>query len=179
MYKSLDEHLWAFSRIRIHRRKTQVWNAVDDRPEFCDVLEQIAQRSDPHVRVWRGSALPLDKQGVKISGTPMGHPQFVEAYLCKKTAAQEVLLNAFLRSLIYNPHGPSYFIASTRVNYLLRVVKPEATRAYSQRHNEGLWKCFCKILHVDPGHCEAKVAASMPLNLGEWPLQPIGPIACR
>ena len=47
VYKSLDEHLWAYSRIRIHGGKTHVWHAVDDRPEFCDVLEQIAQRSDP------------------------------------------------------------------------------------------------------------------------------------
>ena len=30
MYKSLDEHLWACSRIRIHGGKTQVWNAVDE-----------------------------------------------------------------------------------------------------------------------------------------------------
>ena len=52
LYKSLDEHLWAYSRIRIHGGKTQVWNAVDDKREFCDVLEQIAQRSDPHARVW-------------------------------------------------------------------------------------------------------------------------------
>ena len=162
------EHLWAYSRIRIHGGKTQVWNAVDDRPEFCDVLEQIVQRSDPHARVWRGSALPLDKQGVKVLGTPLGHPLFVEAYLCKKTAAQEVLLERILAVPdLQSSWSLLLHCASARANYLLRVVKPEATRAYSQRHNEGLWKCLCKILHVDPGHCaEAKVAASMPLNLG-------------
>ena len=156
------------ARIRIHGGKTQVWNAVDDKPKFCDVLGQIGQRSDPHARVWRGSALPLDKQGVKILGTPLGHPQFVEAYLCKKTAAQEVLLERIPAIPdLQSSWSLLLHCASARANYLLRVVKPKATRAYPQRHNEGLWKCLCKILHVDPGHCaEAKVAASMPLNLG-------------
>ena len=120
VYKSLDEHLWAYSRIRIHGGKTHVWHAVDDRPEFCDVLEQIAQRSDPHARVWRGSALPLDKQGVKVLGTPLGHPQFVEAYLCKKTAAQEVLLERIPAVPdLQSSWSLLLHCASARANYLL------------------------------------------------------------
>ena len=73
-----------------------MWNAVDDRQEFCDTLEQIAQRSDSHASVWCGSGLPLDKQGIKVLGTPLGHPQFVEAHLNKKIAVQEVLLERIL-----------------------------------------------------------------------------------
>ena len=64
--------------------KTQVRNAVDDRPEFCDTLEQIAQRSDLHA------------SGIKVFGTPLGHPQFVEAHLNKKIAVKEVLLERIL-----------------------------------------------------------------------------------
>ena len=55
VYKSLNKHLWDFSRIRINGGKTQVWNAIADRPDFCDTLERIARAQDPDARVWRGS----------------------------------------------------------------------------------------------------------------------------
>ena len=103
-----------------------VWTAVDDRPE----LEQIAQRSDPHARVWRGFAVVLDKQGIKVLGTPLGHPHFVGACLCKKIA----LIHA-VRDL-QSSWSLLLHCVSARANYLLRVVIPEA--------------CLCKILHVDP-----------------------------
>ena len=50
----------------------------------------------PHARVWRGSGLLLDKQGIKYLGTPLGHPQILEAHLNKKVAVQEVLLERIL-----------------------------------------------------------------------------------
>ena len=42
--------------------------------------------------VWRGSDLLFEKQGIKILGTPFGHPQLVEAHLNKKIVEHEVLL---------------------------------------------------------------------------------------
>ena len=65
--KSLNKHLWDFSRIRINGGKTQVWNAIDDRPDFCDTLERIARAQDPDARVWWGSELPVVQQGSKSS----------------------------------------------------------------------------------------------------------------
>ena len=151
VYKSLDEHLWAYSRTSIHGGKTQVLNAVDDRPEFCGTGADRSKVGPPCPGVARFCA-PSDKQGVKVLGTPLGHPQFVEAYLCKKIAAQEVLLERILAVLdLQSSWSLLLHCPSARANYLW-VVKPEATRAYPQRHNEGLWKCVCKILHVDPGH---------------------------
>ena len=149
VYKSLDENLWSFSRIQIHGGKTKVWNAIDDRPEFCDILEVIARRSDPHARVWRGSNLPVDQQGIKILGTPLGHPHFVEAHLNRKSAEHDVLLERIPTVPdLQSAWALLLHCASARANYLLRVVKPAATKQFAKRHNEGLWKCLCRPLAV-------------------------------
>ena len=81
-----------------------------------DVLEQIAQRSDPHARVWRGFCAPLNKQGTKFWG-PLGHPQFVEAWSVQEKGG---VAGTHSRSLTFNPHGPCCFMRFR--------VKPEATR---------------------------------------------------
>ena len=46
MHNILQEELYRHARIRIHVGKTQVWNAADD----GDLLERIAQASDPEAR---------------------------------------------------------------------------------------------------------------------------------
>ena len=52
IYAVLQEHLYAYARIRINGCKTQVWNRGGTRPPACNVLEQIAQSLDPDARVW-------------------------------------------------------------------------------------------------------------------------------
>ena len=168
VFKSMHENLWAYSRFQLHGGKTKVWNAIDDRPEFCDMLEVIARRSDPNARVWRGSNLPFDQQGIKILGTPLGHPQFLEAHLNRKSAEHDVLLERIPTVLdLQSAWALLLHCLSARANCLLRVVKPAATKVFAQRHNEGLWKCLCNLLQVGPVQsAEAKPAASMPLKLG-------------
>ena len=39
------------------------------RPEFCDVLERIAQVANPEARVWRGSGLLAAQIGIRVLGT--------------------------------------------------------------------------------------------------------------
>ena len=68
-YGSVQQELWTHSRIRIHEGKTQVWNSGGERPEFCDVLERVAQATDPEARVWRGSGMPTSEQGIRVLGT--------------------------------------------------------------------------------------------------------------
>ena len=134
VYQSVDENLWAYSRIRIHGGKTKVWNAIDDRPEFCDTLEVIARRSDPEARVWRGSDLPFEKQGIKILGTPLGHPQFVEAHFNRKIVEHDVLLERIPTVPdLQSAWSLLLHCASARANYLLRVVSPAAIWVKSSR----------------------------------------------
>ena len=79
VYKSVDENLWGLCPHR-HPRRQDECVECNDRPEFCDTLEVIDRRSNPEARVRRRSDLPFEKQGIKILGTPLGHPQFVEAH---------------------------------------------------------------------------------------------------
>ena len=66
VYATLQEALWAHARIAIHLGKTKVWNSSGVRFEICTVLERIAHDTDRSARVWRGSEIPEDKQGMKI-----------------------------------------------------------------------------------------------------------------
>ena len=78
--------------ISIHSGETKVWNMAGERPPVCDVLEQIARVSDPTARVWRGSGVATERQGIKILGTPVGHPDFVRSHLVDLVEEQHVLL---------------------------------------------------------------------------------------
>ena len=71
---------WSCDCVSFRQKNEQIENVE------CD------QSSDPEARVWRGSDLPFEKEGIKILGTPFGHPQFVEAHLNKKIVEHEVLL---------------------------------------------------------------------------------------
>ena len=122
--KSLNKHLWDFSRIRINGGKTQVWNAIDDRPDFYDTLERIARAQVPDARVWRGSELPVVQHGIKVLGTPLGHSPFVEAHLNKKAEEQALLLERIPAVPdVQSSWALLLHCAAARANFLLRVVK--------------------------------------------------------
>ena len=74
----------------VHVGKTQVWNAIGERPEACDALERIAQEEDPSAGVWKGSDIPNVEQRVRVLGTPLRHVDFVEAQLTKKLTEHNV-----------------------------------------------------------------------------------------
>ena len=69
VYAAIEEALQHHAGISIHGGKTKVWNASGVRPPACDVLEQIARTVNPAARVWRGSGVPTEQQGMKILGT--------------------------------------------------------------------------------------------------------------
>ena len=46
------------------------------RPEACDALERVARAVNPRAVVWKGSDVPSREQGIKVLGTPLGHPDF-------------------------------------------------------------------------------------------------------
>ena len=49
-----------------------------DRSRAC-VMDQVARGLNPEAKVWRGSELPTHKQGMKVLGTLLGHPDHVAA----------------------------------------------------------------------------------------------------
>ena len=78
--------------IRNHTGKTKVWNRAGVRPDVCDVLERNAQVTDPTASEEKGSTLPTHKQGIKVLGTPLGHPDFVRDQLRQVTDEHQTLL---------------------------------------------------------------------------------------
>ena len=78
----LQEELLHHSAIRVHHGKTHLWNKGGVEPTEVEALTAAARVSDPTAIVWRGDpALPPSEQGVRILGTPLGHPEFVRAEL--------------------------------------------------------------------------------------------------
>ena len=68
VYRTLSAELHR-CHIRVHTRKTRVWNAEGVRLDACDWLEREAVWEDAGP-VWRGSEVSPFQQGVKILGTP-------------------------------------------------------------------------------------------------------------
>ena len=56
--------------------------------------------------------------------------------------------------------------AAARANCQLRVVRPELTSAHAQGHDDGVRKCLCQILHIDPAAVHTRQLATLPLSLG-------------
>ena len=152
---TLSPHLneWATSTTELQRHasiqinvgKTQVWNAGGERPQGCDILEMLA----PEERVWRGSGVPLSEQGIRVLGTPLGHPEYVNAQLLVTTTKHQCLLERIPAV----PHIQSAWAlllhcAGARANCLLRVVRPELVQSFAERHTVGLWRCLASILKL-------------------------------
>ena len=69
------EYVGAF-QYQDRRRETQVWNGAGVKPAICEVLDMVAQAADPEAKVWKGSEVPPNQQGLKILGAPFGHREF-------------------------------------------------------------------------------------------------------
>ena len=155
----LEGALWTTAEIRVHQGKTQLWNRVGENPRGWESLQRAVLAEDETAIVWRGSEeLPAHQRGIKVLGTPLGHPDFVQAHLDKLTAQHQIHPGRWLL-LVH--------CAAARANYIARVVAPLAAEQFCNTHDMGLWFCLCSILQI-PVEQEADVrgAASMPLVLG-------------
>ena len=82
---------------------------------------------------------------MKVLGTPLGHPAFVQSFLRAKTEDHALLLGRI-------PKVPDLqsawlillFCASTRANYLLRALLPCVTEEFAARHDES--SCLTNLL---------------------------------
>ena len=163
----LAVELWSHAKIQIQHGKTQVWNRGGVEPTEIETLQAAAQVSDPDALVWRGDpTLPEVEQGMKILGTPLGHPSYVQSFLRAKTDDHTLLLERI-------PEVPDLqsawlillFCASTRANYLLRALPPGVTEEFAASHDELSRTCLNNLLNrVLPD--DRWDLASLPLNLG-------------
>ena len=115
-----------------------------------DALTTAAQKVKPEVLVWRGDlSLPPSKQGLKIIGVPVGHPEYVVRELAQKAEEQSLL---FERIPLVEDVQAAWFLltfcAATRANFWLRTVLREFTRGYAEVHDRSVTSCLEQILHA-------------------------------
>ena len=151
VYAVLQEELLRHAHIRINGGKTHVWNAVGIEPPVCEALQRIAEVSDPSARVWRGSDIPPHRQGIRVLGATVGHPDYVRrAQLEMKQAEHQVLLDR-IPALpdLQSTWALLVHCAASRANYFLRVVP------FASAHDRSLWTCLCNMMGIAEDTCEA------------------------
>ena len=133
--------LWSHAKIRL-------WNRGGVEPPEIALLQAAAEATDPDALVWKGNAaLPEVEQGIKILGTPLGHPAYVQSFLRAKTEDHALLL----RRILEVPDLQSawlilLFCASTRANYLLRALPPCVTQEFAANHDESSRACLTNFV---------------------------------
>ena len=166
LYAVLQEALNVHAGIQINAGKTQIWNRSGERPEVCNVLERVARASNPRAIVWRLSQLPSELQGIKILGTPLGHPDFVARHLEGVLEEQRVFLSRIpLVSVIQSAWLLLLHCANARANCQIRSVTPEGVEAHARARDDRIWQCLCELLKRDPAE-DGREIANLPLVLG-------------
>ena len=162
--------------------KTKLWNAAGIRPAICDVLERVAQEQNPSARVWRGAGIPVEQQGIKILGTPLGHPAHVQRFLNSISEEHQTLLRRI--PLVGDVQAAWLLVvhcAGARTNYTLRCVDPEAVEPFARRHDQDMLQCLSSILRANlpVWDMETKDTATLPMSLGglgRTPHQQVSPL---
>ena len=67
--------------------------------------------------------VPTDRQGIKLLGTPLGHPDHVARHLQSVVQEHRVLLE--------------------------RIPRVDRTGEFARAHDEGIWQCACDILQIE------------------------------
>ena len=146
-YTAIQEELRTHTGIEVHQGKTQLWNRAGNTPVGCAALTATARVADLSAIVWRGDLhLPLQEKGVKIFGTPLGHPRYVSSQLAALTAKHEQLVGKILQveDLQY-AWILLLYCASARANCTLRVVHPKLTDALAAQYDASM----CRPLSLE------------------------------
>ena len=94
IHSILQRELFRHAHSSVHLGKTKIWNRSGGEPEACARLQAAAAVVDQSSLVWRGDhTIPVSSQGVKILGSPVGHPGYVSAQLQVKSDSHSVLLD--------------------------------------------------------------------------------------
>ena len=154
-YTAIQEELRTHTGIEVHQGKTQLWNRAGVAPAGSAALTAAARVADPSAIVWRGDPhLPPEEQGVKILGTPLGHPSYVRSQLAALTAKHEHLISNILQVQdLQCAWILLLYCASARANYSLRVVHPKLTDAFAAQHDASMRRALSQLCQWTPVPC--------------------------
>ena len=118
--------------------------------------------------VWRGNKRSSER-GLKVLGTPIGHPHFIASWAESRMLTERELLNQL-------PRLPDLqcawlllaMCASPRANHALRTVPPLDIAGYAQAHDDAVWETLQACLGgVASGEADgARKLATLPASLG-------------
>ena len=167
IFTMLQEELFQHSAIRVHLGKTKLWNQGGVVPSGTAALTAAARISDPDATMWCGDqALPTSEQGIRILGTPLGHPDYVRAELSQLSVKHDALMDKITHvQYLQCAWLLLLYCSAARANYFLRVVHPDLCSTFAAHHDASLRRVLCTLLGVDPSFLFWNVA-SLPLSLG-------------
>ena len=127
--------------IDINLGKLKAWSpGADDVPSGLPALG---------ADVWCGVGKPVDQQGIKVLGTPIGTPEFVaefgrqavteEAQLLEKLPKLTSLQIAWLLL---------YFCAVPRINHLVRTLPPGLVSSIAEMHDKAIQDTFRVLFSI-------------------------------
>ena len=146
----LREEVRRHAHIDVHQGKSQVWNRLGVTPGSIEELVRVARLEKPDAFVREGDlSLPRELQGTRVLGAPIGSPEYVADQLQKKSDKQAALFTRIPRAQDTQACWLLLLVcASTRANFWLRMVTPEQTPQFAERHDAAVWECLRAILGV-------------------------------
>ena len=163
IFTMLQEELFQHSAIQVHLGKTKLWNQGGVVPSGAAALTAAARISDPDATVWCGDqALPTSEQGIRILGTPLGHPDCVRAELSQLSIKHDALMDKITHVQDLQCAWLLLLCCSAaRANCYLRVVHPDLCSTFATHH-----AASC-LVHPSRGSSFLFWnVASLPLSLG-------------
>ena len=117
-----------------------------------------ARMLNPNAIVWRGNRdIPSTKEGLKILGCPVGHPDFVQDQLSKLSDRHDVLLGCRNGGRSAERMALVGLLCAARANFFLRSVSLGQISTFASHHDDQTWAC---VTH------SSRMGATLPLRLG-------------
>jgi len=144
-YDILERELRECAGVSLERSKTRAFATT---PAPAPV--GIAELGQPGDHVWRADpALPPESRGIRVLGTPVGDPAYVEAFLASRITEERRLLarlphvrDAQCEWLLLS------LCAEPRANHLLRTAAGPELLAYAAAHDAALQEGFASVVHL-------------------------------
>ena len=132
LYGVLAAALWDHARVQLNQGETRVWNAAGEEPPNLAALQPDPSSA---TGVWVGAwTLPPEQLGTEA---------FVQRHLRDQRRNQDALLERIpTLGDLQSAWLLLLFCSSTRAKYLLRMLPPHCTAAYSREHDRAIASCF-------------------------------------
>jgi len=133
-YETVRDILQLRCHIDVNVGKLAVWGM--GRAEAPPRVEEMGET------VWKGS-LPVNLQGIKVVGTPVGSDEFVQEH-CREVLNNEAQLLSMIPKLasLQASWLILYFCAVPKINHLLRTLAPSQSRHVARSHDQAILEVF-------------------------------------